>query len=194
MRAKGLGADVIVTEIDPVKALEAYMDGFKVMPMAEAAKIGDFFVTVTGCSEVITEEHFYLMKDGAILCNAGHFNVEVDVDCLERIAVSKTERRKNIDGYLLSNGKTLNVLAQGRLVNLAAGDGHPAEIMDMSFAIQALSARYLAQHREEKLSAKVYPVPKEIDSHVALMKLSYTGLSIDSLTPSQQKYIDSYNL
>ena len=194
MRAKGLGAEVIVTEIDPVKALEAYMDGFKVMPMIEAAKIGDFFVTVTGCSEVITEKHFHEMKDGAILCNAGHFNVEVDVDCLERIAVSKTERRKNIDGYLLSNGKTLNVLAQGRLVNLAAGDGHPAEIMDMSFAIQALSARYLAEHRNEALSAKVYPVPEEIDNYVASLKLSFSGLSIDTLTESQQKYIDSYNL
>ena len=194
MRAKGLGAEVIVTEIDPVKALEAYMDGFKVMPMTEAAKIGDFFMTVTGCCEVITEKHFYEMKDGAILCNAGHFNVEVDVDCLERIAVSKTERRKNIDGYLLSNGRTLNVLAQGRLVNLAAGDGHPAEIMDMSFAIQALSARYLAENRDVKLSAKVYPVPEEIDSHVASLKLAFSGLSIDTLTESQEKYIGSYNL
>ena len=194
MRAKGLGAEVIVTEIDPVKALEAYMDGFKVMPMTDAAKIGDFFVTVTGCCEVITEKHFYEMKDGAILCNAGHFNVEVDVDCLERIAVSKTERRKNIDGYLLSNGRTLNVLAQGRLVNLAAGDGHPAEIMDMSFAIQALSARYLAENRDANLFAKVYPVPEEIDNRVASMKLRYSGLSIDTLTESQQKYIDSYNL
>ncbi len=194
MRAKGLGAEVIVTEIDPVKALEAYMDGFKVMPMIEAAKTGDFFVTVTGCCEVITEKHFYEMKDGAVLCNAGHFNVEVDVDCLERIAISKTERRKNIDGYLLSNGRTLNVLAQGRLVNLAAGDGHPAEIMDMSFAIQALSARYLAENRDMKLSAKVYPVPEEIDSHVASLKLSFSGLSIDTLTETQEKYIGSYNL
>lgn len=194
MRAKGLGAEVIVTEIDPVKALEAYMDGFKVMPMDKAAEIGDFFVTVTGCCDVITKQHFEKMKDGAILCNAGHFNVEVDVDTLEKIAVEKKVRRKNIMGYKMENGNWLNVLAEGRLVNLAAGDGHPAEIMDMSFAIQAMSALYLVQNRDKNLEAGVYPVPKEIDKAVAMRKLHFSGLSIDTLTEKQQTYIGSYNL
>ena len=145
MRAKGLGAKVIVTEVDPVKAIEAVMDGFEVMKMNDASRLGDFFVTVTGCSEVITERDFAVMKDGALLSNAGHFNVEVDVEALERVAVEKKEMRKNICGYKMPNGNWLYLLAEGRLVNLAAGDGHPAEIMDMSFAIQALSARYLAR-------------------------------------------------
>ena len=194
MRAKGLGAEVIVTEIDPVKALEAFMDGFKVMPMDEAAAIGDFFVTVTGCCDVLTKRHFEKMKDGAILCNAGHFNVEVDVETLEKIAVEKKIRRKNIMGYTLPNGRRINVLAEGRLVNLAAGDGHPAEIMDMSFAIQALSALYLVQNKDKHLAPAVYPVPQEIDKAVAMRKLRFSGLSIDTLTEKQQAYIGSYNL
>ena len=146
MRAKGLGADVIVTEIDPIKAMEAVMDGFKVMPMREAAKVGDFFVTVTGCADVIGEEAFLNMKDGALCCNAGHFNVEVNMAKLREIATESYLARNNIMGYRLANGNTVFVIAEGRLVNLAAGDGHPAEIMDMSFAIQALSAKYIAKH------------------------------------------------
>ena len=162
MRAKGMGAKVIVTETDPVRALEAVMDGYEVMPMREAAKIGDIFVTVTGCSGIITAAHFETMKDGAILTNAGHFDVEVDMAGLEKLAVKKYDARHNIQGYVLPNGKTLFVIAEGRLVNLAAGDGHPAEIMDMSFAVQALSCRWLAQHRDE-VKPGLYPVPREID-------------------------------
>lgn len=188
MRAKGLGAKVIVTEVDPVKAIEAVMDGFEVMRMNDAARIGDFFVTVTGCSEVITERDFNVMKDGAILCNAGHFNVEVDVEGLEKAAVEKREMRKNICGYRMSNGRWLYLLAEGRLVNLAAGDGHPAEIMDMSFAIQALSAEYLARKSGE-ISEKLVKVPAEIDRCVALMELEFMGKSIDTLTESQKAYL-----
>ena len=188
MRAKGLGAKVIVTEVDPVKAIEAVMDGFEVMKMNDAARIGDFFVTVTGCSEVITERDFNVMKDGAILCNAGHFNVEVDVEGLEKAAVEKREMRKNICGYRMSNGRWLYLLAEGRLVNLAAGDGHPAEIMDMSFAIQALSAEYLARKSGE-ISEKLVKVPAEIDRRVALMELEFMGKSIDTLTESQKAYL-----
>ena len=162
MRAKGLGADVIVTEIDPIKAMEAVMDGFKVMPMNEAAKIGDFFVTVTGCRDVITEKDFMVMKDGAICCNAGHFDVEVDVARLREICVESKLARNNIMGYRLSNGNWIYVIAEGRLVNLAAGDGHPAEIMDMSFAIQALSALHLVKHKDS-LSDMIIDVPKEVD-------------------------------
>jgi adenosylhomocysteinase len=191
MRAKGLGASVIVTEIDPVKAIEAIMDGFKVMPMREAAKLGDFFVTVTGCKDVITEEDFLLMKDGAILANAGHFNVEVDVEGLGRIAVEAKEQKPNIMGYTLANGNTLSVLADGRLVNLASGDGHPAEIMDTSFAIQALSARYLVEN-EGALTGKIIKVPEVIDAEVARRKLAFAGYQIDSLTEEQRKYLDSW--
>ena len=195
MRAKGLGAQVIVTEIDPVKALEAYMDGFSVMPMDEAAAIGDFFVTVTGCCDVITGRHFEKMKDGAILCNAGHFNVEVDVETLAEMAVGQKTRRKNIVGYLLPDGRRINVLAKGRLVNLAAGDGHPAEIMDMSFAIQAVSALYLVQHnRDKSMQPGVYSVPRELDREIAMRKLRFTGLAIDTLTEKQKAYIGSYEL
>ena len=193
MRAKGFGAHVIVTEVDPVKAMEAVMDGFTVMPMAQAAEIGDIFVTVTGCRDVITSEHFGRMKNGAIMCNAGHFNVEVDVEELERRAVEKAEQRTNIMGYRLEDGRWLYVLAEGRLVNLASGDGHPAEIMDMSFAIQALSAKYLAQ-QGRNLKPGVYAVPVETDNHVAAMKLKYWGVGIDSLTDSQEKYLDSWNI
>ena len=188
LRAKGLGAKVIVTETDPVRALEAVMDGYEVMPMAEAAKIGDMFVTVTGCCGIITKEHFETMKDGAILTNAGHFDVEVDMAGLNEIAVEKYEARHNITGYVLPNGKTLFVIAEGRLVNLAAGDGHPAEIMDMSFAIQALSAEYLVRHRDT-LKPDVIPVPRETDEAVANRKLASMGVKIDRLSEEQREYL-----
>ena len=191
MRAKGLGAKVVVTEVDPVKAMEAVMDGFSVMPMAQAAREGDLFVTVTGCSGVITREHFLAMKDGAICCNAGHFDVEVDVAGLREMAVEAAPARHNIMGYRLENGHKIYVIAEGRLVNLAAGDGHPAEIMDMSFAIQALSARYLVQHRTlpRKAGEMVHDVPREIDEEVARRKLAYWGCAIDTLTPEQHRYL-----
>ncbi len=189
MRAKGLGARVIVTEIDPIKAIEAVMDGFDVMPMKEAAKVGDFFVTVTGCDKVIDEEDFMEMKDGAILCNAGHFDCEIDMARLREIAVDSTPMRNNIMGYKLKNGNTLYVLGEGRLVNLACGDGHPAEIMDMSFAIQALSAKYLVEHAAE-LKEKLIDVPREVDLDVALRKLKFLGKEIDVLTPEQEAYLN----
>ena len=188
MRAKGLGAEVIVTEVDPVKAMEAVMDGFKVMPMLEAAPEGDIFVTVTGCEDVIGPEHFLRMKGGAICCNAGHFDVEVAVAKLKAMAVSHRPARQNIEAYMLENGKTIYIIAKGRLVNLAAGDGHPAEIMDMSFAIQALSARYLVENKG-RLTRKLNNVPGEIDREVAFRKLKDWGIEIDTLTPEQKKYI-----
>ncbi len=193
MRAKALGARVIITEIDPVKAIEAVMDGFEVMPMKEAAKQGDFFVTVTGCAGVIDEEDFMEMKEGAILCNAGHFDVEINMKRLREIAISSEEMRKNIMGYKLPNGVTIYVLAEGRLVNLAAGDGHPAEIMDMSFAIQALSAKYLVEH-EKELKEKIVDVPREVDMEVARRKLSFLGKKIDVLTEYQKNYLNSSSL
>lgn len=194
MRAKGLGAEVIVTEIDPIKAMEAVMDGFKVMKMEEAAKVGDFFITVTGCRDIITEKCFNVMKDGAICCNAGHFDVEVDVATLRRIAVETKVARKNIRGYKLANGRWINVIAEGRLVNLAAGDGHPAEIMDMSFAIQALSALHLVQNRDKlPTDTKVIDVPKYIDREVAERKIKFWGMEIDKLTDVQEKYLNSWN-
>ncbi|MBQ8971246.1 MAG: adenosylhomocysteinase [Lachnospiraceae bacterium] len=189
MRAKGLGARVIVTEVDPVKAIEAVMDGFDVMPMNDAARIGDFFVTVTGCDKVIDEEDFAVMKDGAILCNAGHFDCEIDMARLREIAKETREMRKNIMGYKLPSGQWIYVLAEGRLVNLAAGDGHPAEIMDMSFAIQALSAKYLVEH-EGQLDKMIIDVPKEVDNDVAIRKLSFLGKKIDTLTPEQVAYLN----
>mgnify|MGYP004654452109 CR=1 FL=1 len=188
LRAKGLGAKVIVTETDPVRALEAVMDGYEVMPMAQAAKIGDIFCTVTGGRDIITAEHFPLMKDGAILSNAGHFNVEVDMEGLECMAVRKYEARHNIQGYVMPDGKTLFTIAEGRLVNLAAADGHPAEIMDMSFAIQALSARYIAENAG-KLKCGVLPVPEDIDKAVAVKKLAAMGVSIDTLSREQAEYL-----
>ena len=188
LRAKGLGAKVIVTETDPVRALEAVMDGYEVMPMADAARLGDMFITVTGCSGVITAAHFETMKDGAILTNAGHFDVEVDMAALEKLAVEKYEARHNIQGYVLPSGKTLFTIAEGRLVNLAAGDGHPAEIMDMSFAVQALSAEYLAQNRG-KLQPGVIPVPRELDEAVARRKLAAMGVEIDALSQEQAAYL-----
>lgn len=190
MRAKGLGARVVVTEVDPVKAIEAVMDGFDVMPMHEAARIGDFFVTVTGCNKVIDEEDFAVMKDGAILCNAGHFDCEIDMATLKKIAVNKREMRNNIMGYELPSGQWIFVLAEGRLVNLAAGDGHPAEIMDMSFAIQALSAKYLVEHKGE-MKEKLIDVPKEVDRDVAIRKLRFLGKEIDVLTEEQKAYLNS---
>lgn len=193
MRAKGLSAQVIVTEIDPIKAIEARMDGFDVMEMSEAAKVGDFFVTVTGCKDVITKKAFENMKDGAILCNAGHFNVEINLVELEKMAVKIIPQRNNITGYVLPDGRTISVIAEGRLVNLAAGDGHPAEIMDMSFSIQALCAEYIVKNRN-KLSVAVIDVPEEIDRKVALRKLNSWGDKIDTLTPEQEKYINSWNV
>lgn len=193
MRAKGFGADVIVTEIDPIKAMEAKMEGFTVLPMTEAAKLGDFFVTVTGCKDVITKEAILNMKDGAILCNAGHFNVEINIGDLEKNAVEICEKRNNIMGYKMPNGHWINLLAEGRLVNLAAGDGHPAEIMDMSFAIQALSAKYMVENRD-KIKTGVNYVPAEIDREVAMRKLKAWGISIDTLSDEQEKYINSWNV
>ena len=188
MRAKGLGAKVIVTEVDPVRAIEAHMDGFEVMPMDEAAPLGDLFITVTGCCGVITAKHFLKMKDGAILSNAGHFDVEVDMAGLRALAQESFEARSNIRGYRLPNGNTIFVLAEGRLVNIAAGDGHPAEIMDMSFAIQALSAQFLAEHHAS-LSPGVVPVPAEVDRYVALRKLDTLGVAIDALDDEQKRYL-----
>ncbi len=188
MRASGMGANVIVTEIDPFKALDATMDGYRIMKMDEAAKCGDIFVTVTGCKDVITPRHFEVMKDNVILCNAGHFDCEIDVASLREMAVSSSERRHNIIGYTLPNGRTLNVLGEGRLVNLACGMGHPAEIMDMSFSVQALSLKWLAQHRDE-LEKKLYVVPDSIDDEIARCKLAAMNLTIDELTPEQKAYL-----
>lgn len=193
MRAKGLGARVIVTEIDPIKAIEAVMDGFDVMPMNEAAKVGDFFITVTGCAGVIDEEDFKVMKNGAILCNAGHFDVEIDMKRLREIALDTIDQRKNIVGYKIAEEQWIYVLAEGRLVNLAAGDGHPAEIMDMSFAIQALSAKYLVEHKGQ-LTEKLINVPREVDLEVARRKLSFLGKKIDMLTDAQVEYLNSSSL
>ena len=188
MRAKGLGAKVIVTEIDPVKAIEAVMDGFTVMKMEDAALLGDFFVTVTGCSRVITENSFLKMHEGAILSNAGHFDVEVDMAGLKKLAVRSFEARNNITGYTLPNGVTIYVIAEGRLVNLAAGDGHPAEIMDMSFAIQARSAEWLIRHRDAVTSV-LNNVPREVDEAVARQKLKSMNIEIDTLTDEQRVYL-----
>ena len=190
MRAKGLGARVVVTEVDPVKAIEAVMDGFDVMPMKEAAKIGDIFVTVTGCNKVVDEEDFAVIKDGAILCNAGHFDCEVDVAYLKKVATETAEMRKNIMGYHLPDGRWVYILGEGRLVNLACGDGHPAEIMDMSFAIQALSAKYLVENAG-KITEKLLDVPKEVDQDVARRKLAFLGKQIDVLTEEQIAYLIS---
>ena len=188
MRAKGLGARVIVTEVDPVKAIEAAMDGFDVMPMEAAAARGDLFITLTGCRDVIRREHFAVMKDGVLLANAGHFDVEIDKVALTDAAVRVWERKPNIMGYEMPNGRVLNLLAEGRLVNLAAGNGHPAEIMDMSFAIQAKSLEYLYQNREN-LTPRVLRVPAEIDREVATRKLCGMGLAIDALTDEQKAYL-----
>ena len=192
LRAKGLGAKVVVTEIDPVKACEAIMEGYEVMTMDEAASIGDVFVTVTGCKDVITPAHFVKMKDGAICCNAGHFDCEVCVKELSEMAVSSAELRNNIIGYTLENGNTICVIAEGRLVNLASGDGHPVEIMDMSFALQAQSARYIAKNGKS-LEKKVYQTPQVIDDRVAEILLATKDVSIDKLTEEQEKYVNSWD-
>jgi len=192
LRAKGMGADVIVTEVDPFKALDATMNGFRVMTMEEAAPLGDVFVTVTGCRDVITPAHFAVMKDNAILCNAGHFDVEVDAAGLRAMAVSHETRRENIEGYTLPNGRTLNLLGEGRLVNLACGNGHPAEIMDMSFAVQAMTAEWISKHPH--LEKKLYRVPAEIDDQIALVKLAAMGVHIDSLSEAQNKYLNSWKV
>lgn len=191
MRAKGLGANVIVTEIDAIKGVEAYMDGFAVMPMVEAAKVGDFFVTVTGNRDVIRGEHYEVMKDGAILSNAGHFDVEVNKPELEALSVSKRTVRRNIEEYELKDGRKVYILAEGRLVNLAAGDGHPAEIMDMTFALQAMSLKYVNDMYKE-IGSKVVNVPYELDEQVARFKLESLGLGIDSLSPEQKAYLESW--
>ncbi|MGN8713199.1 adenosylhomocysteinase [Hornefia butyriciproducens] len=193
MRADALGARVIVTEIDPVKAIEARMDGYEVMTMAKAAPLGDIFVSATGCCKTITVEHMMTMKDRAILTNAGHFNCEIDMDALEQAAVEKKETRNNIMGYRLPNGKWINVIAEGRLVNIAAADGHPAEIMDMSFAVQALSALYIREHHEE-LRKGVVDVSAEIDDRVARRRLAAWGIEIDRLTDEQEAYLNSWNV
>ena len=193
MRAKGMGANVIVTEVDPFKALDATMDGFRIMQMDEAAKVGDIFVTVTGCKDVITPKHFAVMKDQAVLCNAGHFDCEVDIASLKKMAVKEEDRRKNIVGYTLPDGRTLNVLGEGRLVNLACGMGHPAEIMDMSFAVQALSLKWLVDHKDE-LTTKVYKIPDTIDDEIGRAKLAAMGLSIDQLTPEQEEYLGGWKV
>jgi adenosylhomocysteinase len=189
MRAAGLGAKVIICDVDPVHALEAAMDGYQVMSMDEAAKMGDLFVTATGCRDIIVGRHFDVMKDGALLANAGHFDVEISKPDLEARCSKIEERRANIMGYTMKDGRTLNLLADGRLVNLAAGDGHPVEIMDMSFAVQALCACYLAQNRG--LPKKVHEVPREIDERVALLKLASMGMRIDRLDDAQKKYLES---
>ena len=193
MRAKGMGANVIVTEIDAIKALEASMDGCMVMPMDEAAPLGDIFVTTTGCRDVICKRHFAVMKDNAFLSNAGHFNVEVNGVELEEMAVRVFKRRNEIMGYEMPDGRVLNLLAEGRLVNLASGNGHPAEIMDTSFAVQALSLEYML-HNGKNLDKQVYEVPKSIDDAVSLLKLKGAGLKIDALTPEQEAYMAGYTV
>jgi len=191
MRMKGMGAKVIITEVDPVKALEAAMDGFRVMKMAAAAKIGQLFVTATGDKNVISTSHMKLMEDGAILANSGHFNVEVDVAGLEKIKKQKRTIRPFLEEYTLPGGKKINVLAEARLVNLSAAEGHPSEVMDMSFANQALAAEYLVKNKG-KLDTKVYLLPKELDQAVASLKLKAIGAGLDVLTAEQKKYLASW--
>ncbi|MCX7687454.1 MAG: adenosylhomocysteinase [Fimbriimonadales bacterium] len=191
MRARGMGAHVIVCEVDPLKALEALMDGYQVMPLMEAAAIGDIFVTVTGNYHVIREEHFRVMKSGAIVCNTGHFNVEIDIPALERLSVSKRTIRPFVEEYQLNDGRRIFLLGEGRLINLAAAEGHPAAVMDMSFANQALSVEYLVKN-QGALPKGVFPVPAEIDAQVARLKLQALGVAIDTLTPEQEKYLNSW--
>ncbi len=190
-RARGLGANVVVTEVSPLAALEAVMDGFRVMPMSEAANIGDIFCTLTGDINVVDRQHFEVMKDGAIVANSGHFNVEVNIPALEEMASEKRKPREFIDQYILADGRRINLLAEGRLVNLAAAEGHPASVMDMSFANQALSLEYLMQHSGE-MGKKVYTIPESIDREIARLKLEAMGISIDRLTPEQEKYLASW--
>jgi adenosylhomocysteinase len=191
MRAKGLGSDVIVTEIDPVKGIEAVMDGFRVLPMAEAAKEGDIFITVTGNKNVIRAEHFEAMKSGAVVCNSGHFNVEIDLPALERLSTGKREVRPLVDEFQLKDGRKVYLIAEGRLVNLATAEGHPAAVMDMSFANQALSAEYLRQHAKD-LKPQVYMVPEHLDKEIARLKLDSMGHKLDKLTAEQERYLASW--
>ena len=191
LRARGLGAHVVVIEVEPVRALEAVMDGYQVMPSIEAAKVGDIFITTTGDKHVIDEAHFRLMKDGAILANSGHFNVEINIPALEGLARSKRRIRTFVDEYTLNDGRRLYLLGEGRLINLAAAEGHPASVMDMSFANQALCLEYMVKNRGG-LETRVYPVPEEIDKQVARLKLHSMGISIDSLTPEQKEYLTSW--
>src|SRR5881227_3684209 len=191
-RARGNGADVIVTEIDPTKALEAVMDGYRVMSMAEAAKIGDIFVTVTGNKNVIAKEHFEVMKNGAVVANSGHFNVEIDIPALEKLASHKRATRDFVDEYALKDGRKIYLLGEGRLINLAAAEGHPASVMDMSFANQALSCEYLVKNYKN-LEKKVFPVPVDLDKRVARLKLEAMGVKIDKLTPQQEEYLASWS-
>jgi adenosylhomocysteinase len=192
MRAKGHGADVIVTEINPTKAIEAVMDGFRVMPMNEAAKIGDVFITVTGNKSVLAGDHFEKMSDGAVICNSGHFNVEIDIPALEKLSSGKKPARPFVDEYTMKDGRRIYLLGEGRLINLAAAEGHPASVMDMSFANQALSAEYIIRNASE-LKADVYPVPDHLDKQIAKLKLESMGVSIDKLTPDQEHYLASWD-
>jgi adenosylhomocysteinase len=193
MRASGMGAKVIVTEVDPLRALEAVMDGYQVMPMLKAAELGDFFCTVTGDIKVLRKEHFGVMKDGAVICNSGHFNVEIDLESLAEMSKDKRQIRESVEEYLLSNGKRLNVLGEGRLVNLAAAEGHPPSVMDMSFANQALAAEYVTK-KGSTLEKKVYGVPGDIDSEIGRLKLAAMGVEIDILLPEQEKYLASWDM
>ena len=192
MRAKGMGAHVIVTEVDPLRALEAVMDGFEVLPMERAAEIGDIFITATGDKRVIRREHMEQMKDGAILANTGHFNVEIEIPALRQMAVESRAARQFVEEFRLEDGRRIFLLADGRLINLSAAEGHPAQVMDMSFANQALSAEFVIQNAGT-LDRKVYPVPEEIDKEIARLKLETMGVRIDQLTEEQAKYLDSWN-
>ena len=191
MRAKGLGANVIVVEVDPLKALEAVMNGYRVMPMKEAAKLGDIFITLTGDIHVIDGDHFQVMKDGAIVANSGHFNVELNIEALEKLSSAKRRVREYVDEYTLGDGRKINLLGEGRLINLASAEGHPASVMDMSFANQSLSAEYMRKN-SDSLEKKVYRVPLDIDHDIARLKLQSMGISIDTLTPEQEKYLTSW--
>ena len=193
MRAKGLGGDVVIAEIDPLKALEAVMDGFRVMPMSAASKIGDFFVTVTGDINVLREEHFKAMKDGAIVCNSGHFNVEIDIPALRKLSKKRRVIREFVEEYTMKDGRRINLLGEGRLINLASAEGHPSSVMDMSFANQALAAEYMVK-KGSKLKKDVYPVPENIDREIARLKLNALGIKIDKLTKEQQAYLASWEM
>jgi adenosylhomocysteinase len=192
MRAKGLGADVIVTEVNPVRALEAVMDGFRVMPMCEAAKVGDIFVTVTGNKSVLSSEHFERMKDGAVVANSGHFNVEIDIPALEKLSSARRPARPFVEEFVMKDGRRIYLLGEGRLINLASAEGHPAAVMDMSFANQSLAAEYLVKHASE-LERKVYPVPEAIDRQIAKLKLESMGIYADRLSPEQEQYLASWS-
>jgi len=192
-RAKGLGADVVVTEIDPIRALEATMEGYRVLPMGEAAAVGDIFITVTGNTSVLRAEHFERMKDGAVVANSGHFDVEIDIPALEKMSTGRTLVRPNAEQYTLSAGARIILLAEGRLVNLGAAEGHPAAVMDMSFASQCMAVEWVARNAE-RLEPRVYELPADLDADVARLKLASMGRTIDTLTPEQEHYLSSYDL